>query len=227
MSSTISGSTLANINQTPTASSGSSSSSSGTPSAQSLQDEFMQLLVAQLKNQDPSSPTDSTQFVTQLAQISQLQQATQTNTELSNLAASQSASTNAGMASLVGKSITAKASSITSNGVTAPSLAVNLSGTASKVEVDLLDSSGNVVKKLNLGAMAAGNNVIDWNKAGGGTLAAGTYSVQVKASNGSATVNATPEISGVISSLTFNAGNATFNVGGASVSPADILSIGN
>jgi flagellar basal-body rod modification protein FlgD len=35
---------------------------------------FLQLLVSQLKNQDPSSPMDGTQFVTQLAQFSQLEQ---------------------------------------------------------------------------------------------------------------------------------------------------------
>lgn len=38
------------------------------------QDQFLQLLVAQLRNQDPLSPTDSTQFVSQLATFSQLQE---------------------------------------------------------------------------------------------------------------------------------------------------------
>jgi flagellar basal-body rod modification protein FlgD len=35
---------------------------------------FLQLLVAQLQNQDPMNPTDSTQFVSQLAQFSELEQ---------------------------------------------------------------------------------------------------------------------------------------------------------
>jgi flagellar basal-body rod modification protein FlgD len=35
---------------------------------------FLNLLVAQLKNQDPMNPTDSTQFVSQLAQFSELEQ---------------------------------------------------------------------------------------------------------------------------------------------------------
>jgi flagellar basal-body rod modification protein FlgD len=35
---------------------------------------FLQLLVAQLQNQDPMNPADSTQFVSQLAQFSQLEQ---------------------------------------------------------------------------------------------------------------------------------------------------------
>ena len=53
-----------------TSSSASSSLGGSAPSEQM----FLQLLVAQLKNQDPLSPTDSTQFVSQLAQFSELEQ---------------------------------------------------------------------------------------------------------------------------------------------------------
>lgn len=51
----------------------SSSSSSGT-SALANQSAFLQLLVAQLQNQDPTQPVDGTTFVTQLAQFSSLEQ---------------------------------------------------------------------------------------------------------------------------------------------------------
>jgi flagellar basal-body rod modification protein FlgD len=44
---------------------------------------FLQLLVAQLKNQDPSNPTDSTQFVSQLAQFQQLEQSVNTGQDIS------------------------------------------------------------------------------------------------------------------------------------------------
>jgi flagellar basal-body rod modification protein FlgD len=46
-------------------------------------DMFLQLLVAQLKNQDPLNPTDSTQFVTQLAQFQQLEQSVNTGEDVS------------------------------------------------------------------------------------------------------------------------------------------------
>jgi flagellar basal-body rod modification protein FlgD len=51
-----------------------------TPSVNS--DMFLQLLVAQLKNQDPLNPTDSTQFVTQLAQFQQLEQSVNNGKDL-------------------------------------------------------------------------------------------------------------------------------------------------
>jgi flagellar basal-body rod modification protein FlgD len=46
---------------------------------------FMQLLVAQLKNQDPLNPTDSTQFVTQLAQFQQLEQSVNSGADISDM----------------------------------------------------------------------------------------------------------------------------------------------
>ena len=56
-----------------TSSSGSSSSSTtGTPNV--TQNQFLQLLVTQLQNQDPLNPTDSTQFMGELAQFSDLQE---------------------------------------------------------------------------------------------------------------------------------------------------------
>ena len=46
---------------------------------------FLQLLIAQLKNQDPTQPTDSTQFVSQLASFSAVEQQVQTNSKLDSL----------------------------------------------------------------------------------------------------------------------------------------------
>jgi len=53
--------------------SGGAAASQGSPTDVN-ENQFLQLLVAQMKNQDPTNPTDSTTFVTQLAQFSQLEQ---------------------------------------------------------------------------------------------------------------------------------------------------------
>jgi flagellar basal-body rod modification protein FlgD len=55
-------------------SSSSSSSTTATDTTQVTKNMFLQLLVAQIKNQDPLSPTDGNQFLTQLAQFQQLEQ---------------------------------------------------------------------------------------------------------------------------------------------------------
>lgn len=75
-------------------SSSSSSTSSGTSSSApssaanlASQSVFLQLLVAQLKNQDPEQPTDGTAFVTELAQFTTLQEDTTSATDLNTIVA--------------------------------------------------------------------------------------------------------------------------------------------
>ena len=70
---------LAQAQAQPQATSGTSSSSPSSSSASSLnsltsENTFLQLLIAQIKNQDPLNPTDSIQFVGQLVQYSELEQ---------------------------------------------------------------------------------------------------------------------------------------------------------
>jgi len=57
---------------------------------------FLQLLVAQLKNQDPTKPADPTQFITQLAQFSTLEQSTQMKADLDAILAQLQASAKTG-----------------------------------------------------------------------------------------------------------------------------------
>jgi flagellar basal-body rod modification protein FlgD len=52
-------------------------------------DAFLQLLVAQIKNQNPLNPADGVEFLSQLAQFSQLEQLINIRTELANLSAQQ------------------------------------------------------------------------------------------------------------------------------------------
>jgi flagellar basal-body rod modification protein FlgD len=77
---------------TPTSST-STTTPTSTPSIDGLATEntFLQLLVAQIKNQDPTNPTDSVQFLTQLAQFSQLEQLIGIRQELQPPAASTAA----------------------------------------------------------------------------------------------------------------------------------------
>ena len=60
-----------------------SSATAGLPAAN--EQMFLQLLVTQLKNQDPTNPVDGTQFVAQLAQFSQLEQMINMNSSLQQI----------------------------------------------------------------------------------------------------------------------------------------------
>lgn len=65
-----------------------SSSSPGISTPAPSEEMFLQLLVAQLQNQDPMNPTDSTQFVSQLAQFSELEQVIAIRSDIENSAGS-------------------------------------------------------------------------------------------------------------------------------------------
>jgi flagellar basal-body rod modification protein FlgD len=71
-------------NQTNTQS---TSSTAATPPSVDY-NTFLQLLIAEMKNQDPTSPTDATEQISQLAQFSSVEQAVQTNTKLDTLLSS-------------------------------------------------------------------------------------------------------------------------------------------
>lgn len=62
-----------------------STSSSSTASPTVSYNDFLQLLIAQMRNQDPTSPTDMSQYMSQFAQLSSVEQAIQTNTKLDTL----------------------------------------------------------------------------------------------------------------------------------------------
>ena len=57
------------------------------------ENQFLQLLVAQIQHQDPTNPTDSTAFVTQLAQFSSLEQLVAIHGDLDSLASQSAAGT--------------------------------------------------------------------------------------------------------------------------------------
>ena len=116
---------VGSTNNTATNSTNGSSSSSAASAPTLDYNSFLTLLMAEMKNQDPTNPMDSTQYVAQLATFSQVGQAVQTNSKLDQLLQS-SALSQAG--SIIGHTITSADGTVTgtvsevkvlSNGITA------------------------------------------------------------------------------------------------------------
>ncbi len=87
------------------------SSVTGSNSQFVSEDTFLQLLITELKNQDPLNPQDSSQFVAQLAQFSSLEQMTSMSTEMETVLENSAVS-------LIGQTVTVADSSVTSGYVT-------------------------------------------------------------------------------------------------------------
>jgi len=175
------------VSASSSAANGSSSSSSITGSINMNKDDFLQLLMAQLQNQDPLSPEDPKDFVSQLAQFSSLEQQINSNSNLENLSkAIQSLQQSQSMAqgvSLLGKTVQGNGNTLSVAGGKALDATFQLRQAAAQVAVGILDSNGNQVATLNLGAQAAGTGAFSWDgkDSKGKQVADGTYSYQVAA----------------------------------------------
>jgi len=167
----------------------SSAPSSGTSSNAALNslssnfNSFLQLLMTQLQNQDPSSPVDTDQFTQELVEFSGVQQQVNTNTNLTSLIQLTQGESVEQASSLLGKQVTATSSDITLLNGTGT---INFTTpTAEAATITITDSSGNVINSGTVNA-AAGANTWTWNgaNANGGTEPDGSYAIAITDPNG-------------------------------------------
>jgi flagellar basal-body rod modification protein FlgD len=121
--------------------------------------EFLQLLVTQLKNQDPLEPMKNEQFAVNLAQFSQLEQLVSINEKIG--AESSDANSFSSLAGYLGNQVKLNSNTLEVAGGDGGTLEVNLTGPADKVTVELLDSEGQVVEKKNFTNLQGGVQNLD------------------------------------------------------------------
>lgn len=190
-----------------TSSSSSTSATSATAKSSSssadIQDRFLNLLVAQISNQDPLNPMDNAQLTSQLAQISTVTGIEGVNSTLSSLVNSLGEAQAMQSADMIGKSVLVPGKNMTLS-KSAGYAGVKLSGDADQVTVTIKDAKGKVVQTETLGAQKAGNVSFAWDgKASDGTTAAdGDYTFTVSAVRGETTVTAEALQYGTVSAVT-------------------------
>ena len=126
-------------------------------------DDFLQLLVTQLQNQDPLSPMDSTGFTAQLAQFSSLEELQNINETLSGVGSSQTILTNSQAVDYIGKQIKAVGDKLHLNEGEPTPIEFNLSQDAAGVYVKLYNQYGEFVQDIDAGPMSAGQQRLEWN----------------------------------------------------------------
>lgn len=173
------------LNQATKASTGKSTAKT-TADAVMGKDDFLKLLVAQLKNQDPLSPDDPTAFTAQLAQFSSLEQLTTLNSSMDKLVSSNTSSQSLSTLSTIGKDVTYAGSSFNFTG-DSTQLGYKLDSAAASVTLKL-QLNGATVATLDGQELSAGNHYITWNglTKAGLPAASGKYTivVQAKAADG-------------------------------------------
>jgi flagellar basal-body rod modification protein FlgD len=219
-----------NTNTAATSGTGTSSTSSSNSTVN--ENDFLQLLIAQMKNQDPLNPMDGTQYVAELAQFSSLQQLQDLNTNMTNsinanYTLTQSIS-NTLAGNLIGQQVKVTASGITYSGQASTEIGYTLPSNQSDVTLTITNSAGSEVRTITGLPTSAGDQEVAWNFTDdyGSKLPEGKYTYSVSATN-SGGVSSSPAIFelGTISAVNYTSTGATFTINGSSYNLSDVLEL--
>ena len=212
------------------ASSTTSSSSSSATSSLGM-DAFLQLLVTQLQYQDPLSPMDDKEFVAELAQFSSVEQLTEINSGIDKLSTQGKEQQMLGAVNFIGKTIEATGTAVSLTEGKATDVTFTLPEDASTCMVNVLDSTGNIVRTVDLGATKAGDVAFTWDGKdyNGNALTDGQYQVAVTAANANGdALKVSSTMSGTVTGITQVSGTYYLDIGnGRNVAFTDITNVVN
>jgi len=194
-------------------------------------DAFLQLLVTQLKNQNPLEPQDNGAFVAQLAQFSSLEGITTLNDTVSGLAGNYNSSQALQASSLVGRSVIAPGDKAVVDTTKSLSGTVVIPSSVAGATLKITDSEGKVVRTIDLGAQNAGNASFIWDgkNDAGETVPAGTYSFGATTSIDGQAVALITNLPATVNSVTISqtGGELMLNLAGlGSVALSKVQTIG-
>jgi flagellar basal-body rod modification protein FlgD len=127
------------------------------------QEDFMTLMIAQFRNQDPFEPMDNGEFLGQLAQFGAVDGIDRLNTSFSGLRDSIYSDQALQAANLVGHEVLARSDTAYLPESGNLSGAIELAASAQNVQVDILGPAGQLVQRLELGEQPPGLVRFDWN----------------------------------------------------------------
>ena len=181
-------------------------------------DTFLTLLTTQLKNQDPLSPMDSTQFTQQLVQMTGVEQQLLTNDLLEKLVSNTGSGISTAV-SLIGKEVRADSNLAALSGGKAEWV-YKLDRAATDVKIEVLDSKGRVVQSIAPTDNKAGEHTFKWDgkTASGSTAAEGVYSLRVTAKDSEGSTVPTGVVAqGVVTGVQQVDGQTVVTINGAQI----------
>ncbi|MBE0565624.1 MAG: flagellar hook assembly protein FlgD [Krumholzibacteria bacterium] len=187
--------------------------------------DFMQLLVAQIQNQDPLSPMDNAEFTGQITQFTMLEEMQAQSAKLDENLLMAQAINNTAMLGLVGKNVTVEGNGLTLSGGEATETMIASQGPGRAV-ISVTDATGRVVRTYQED-VKSGLNSVTWDgKLADGALAPdGAYTISVQVLNGDAEVPFTTLMTGPVEGLRYVNNVAVVMVGGREFPVSDIYKV--
>jgi flagellar basal-body rod modification protein FlgD len=189
--------------------------------------DFLNLLMTQLQNQDPTSPMDANSFTSELVEFSSVEQQINTNTSLTQLIQLTQAADVTQSSAILGKQVTVQSSQIPlQNG----SGTLNFTAlTAEPVSITVRDANGGTLQQATVNA-AQGANTWNWNgtNSNGQILPDGAYTVAVTGGVSGAPATALPfTVVGTATGVTTQNDTVNLQLGALSVPFSSVTSVGN
>lgn len=210
------------------AASTSSSTKSSTDSASEIADTFYKLLTTQIQYQDPLNPMENTEFTSQLAQLSSVEQLQGVNKNLGYLQLYMASINNSQALSFIGKEVNAAGNTINYDGANKADAQYILNSDAARVVVNIYDANNSLVRTIHGEEQKQGTNTVAWDgrDSNGKQVASGDYTFKVLATDveGNA-VSSTTMMTGTVDGITFEEGITYLTVGGQKIAIGDIITI--
>lgn len=190
-------------------------------------DAFLTMLVAQLKNQDPLNPMQGTDFSSQLAQFSSLEQLFNVNDNLEALQGSFDKGDEENLLDFIGREVSVMDSSLALENGTCVGGSYELDVDAS-VLINIFDSTGTKIAQLTPGLQRAGIHEVQWNGKGdaGEIFPSGTYQYEVLGLDKSGLYTKLDTgFNGKITGVTFEKGTPYLLMGDRLVAPASVTRV--
>src|ERR1700677_855279 len=189
--------------------------------------DFLNLLMTQLQNQDPTSPMDANSFTSELVEFSSVEQQINTNTSLTQLIQLTQAADVTQSSAILGKQVTVDSTQIplqngTGTGNFTPPV-------AEPVSITVQNANGITLQQINVNA-AQGTSTWNWNgmNASGQQLPDGAYTLQVTGGLPGATATAVPfTVSGTATGVTTQNNTVNLQLGALSVPFTSVTSVAN
>ena len=198
----------------------------GTGNKDMDKDAFFKLMMAQLKNQDPTNPLKNHEMAAQLAQFSTLEQMSNMNTTLKEMKAGNKPIEEFQALNMIGKKVAGDSSKLTRNDTDKEhEFAFKLPQDAKMTEIKVMNAKGDVVREFKFNELKSGENKVTWNgeTEDGRKAPAGQYFFQTEATalNGQK-LQVKTDFEGVISGMSFSNEGPVLQIGKQTVRLKDI-----
>jgi flagellar basal-body rod modification protein FlgD len=202
-------------------------SSSASTKGELGRNQFLTLLVAQLKHQDPLNPMESTEFTAQLAQFSSLEQLFDINDNLEIIQGTEDSQRLENLLDYIGKEIKSSDSAITLNNGKAFGGSYTLEERGNTI-ISIFDTEGSEIRTIYRDDQEAGEHNIDFDGKDnyGYPVPDGYYSFSVQAfDNEGSSIEVSTGLSGLVTAVTYQGGIPYLVVGDHLINPESVTEV--